>query len=342
MKKNSMMMIACLAMLLTSVLSAADKLAIAEPVVKGKMNAEEAQMLWSMLESMAVSAGEGKYVLVSRASLNQMMTEIGLTTSSDLVNLNSTQKAKLGELEGVKYLLISEIGTFGTKLNCTLRILESSTGVIDPRRTITMRCADLDELADKLEWGIEKLFSDEKVLDRSALLNPIITNSKAPSYLAREFNVLLENYMIASGMPLQNLQSVSKILEKNNIDPLEECEPKTYTQIGNLLEVKQLIQATIERFEIVATPYYVAETGAKGVNYTGVMSGSVQIIGTKTGQKLAVMPFEVRMDFRYLDRRLTADWTNEDYGKYMIRTTLSEKVIPDMIKAAGEIKDQNK
>ena len=340
MKKASTLNIAVLALfLLTAMVGAADKLAVAEPVVKGGLEPGEADMLWSILESTVVSAGEGRYTLVSRAALQQIMTEIGLTTSSDLMNLNSTQKARLGELETVKYLLISEIGKFGTKLNCTMRVLDSSTGVIDPRRTLNLRCADLDELADKIEWGVEKLLADSKTLERSALLTPVITSAEPPEYLGREFNVLMSSCLMANGVPLQNLQSVGRILAKNGIDPLEECEPKTYAQIGRLLEVKNLLQATIDRFEIVAIPFYVAETGAQGVNYTGVMSGNLKMIGTKDGQMLAVKPFEVRMDFRYLDRRLTADWTNEDYGKYMIRTTLSEKVIPDLLQAVAELND---
>ena len=71
---------------------AADKLAIAEPVGRGGVPAADIEAFWGILES---SVQSDEYTLISRGALKQMMTEIGLTTSSDLVNLNSNQKARL-------------------------------------------------------------------------------------------------------------------------------------------------------------------------------------------------------------------------------------------------------
>ena len=140
------------ALLLSAVLTlgaaAADKLAVAEPVGKGGVQADEIETFWGILET---SIHSNEYKLISRGALKQMLTEIGLTTSSDLVNLNSAQKAKLGQLEGAKYILVSEIGRFGSKLNCTMKILDSSTGEIDQMRTANIRVSDFDELADKIE-----------------------------------------------------------------------------------------------------------------------------------------------------------------------------------------------
>ena len=133
---------------------AADKLAIAEPVGKNGVQANEIEAFWGILET-AVQSEE--YALISRGALKQMLTEINLTTSSDLVNLNSTLKAKLGQLSGVKYILVSEIGKFGSRLNCTLRILDTSTGEIDQARTANLRVKDLDELADTIEFTMQKV-----------------------------------------------------------------------------------------------------------------------------------------------------------------------------------------
>ena len=124
---------------------AADKLAVAEPVGKGGVPASDIEAFWGILES---SIQSDEYTLVSRGALKQMLTEIGLTTSSDLVSLDSRQKARLGEVEGVKYILVSEISKFGTRLNCTMRILDATTGEIDQARTANLRVRDLDELAD--------------------------------------------------------------------------------------------------------------------------------------------------------------------------------------------------
>lgn len=317
---------------LVSGMFAADKLAIAEPVGKGGVKNEDIEAFWGILEA---SIQSDEYQLISRGALQQMMTEIGLTTSSDLVNLNSSQKAKLGQLETVKYILVSEIGKFGTRLNCTMKILDSSTGEIDQARTANLRVKDLDELADKIEATLAKLLSDDKQLMMSAILTPNLRLAQAPAYLAEDFNVRLENALMNAGVQLQNLQSVSRILKKNNLDNLYELEPKMFVKVGQLLEVQQLIQATITRFEIKSIPYNVAETGARGFRYIGNIEGNIRIVSAQNGQLLASVPFEERVNFRSLDRQETRDWTVDDYGKHLIKTVIPEKILPELLKVSA-------
>ena len=308
---------------------AADKLAVAEPVGKGGVPASDIEAFWGILET---SIHSDEYTLISRGALNQILTEIGLTTSSDLVNMNSTQKAKLGKLEGVKFILVSEVSKFGTRLNCTMRILDASTGEIDQARTANLRVKDLDELADQIEAALEKLLSDDKALHRSAILSPII-KVRAPEYLSEDFNVRLENAMLEKGLRLQNLQSVTKILKKNDMDNLNELEPKMYVKAGKLLEVEMLIQATITRFEIERIAYNVAETGNSGLRYIGNLEGSVRIISAQTGETLGSVPFDERVDFRAIPISTRRDWTVDDYGKYLIRTVIPQKVVPGIMKS---------
>lgn len=306
----------------------ADKLAIAEPVGSGGVKAEDIETFWAILEA---SIQSDEYKLISRSALKQMMTEIGLTTSSDLVNLNSSQKAKLGQLETVKYILVAEIGKFGSRYNCTIKILESSTGEIDQQRTANLRVADFDELADKIEPTLQVLLSDEKKSNVSAILYPSICIDNAPEYLASDFNVRLENALLNKGIHLQNLQSVAKILRKNNLDNLNELEPKMFVKVGKLLEVETLIQATITRFKIFGKKYYVEETGASGIRWIGNLEGNIRIISAQNGQVIASVPFEESIRFRNLDRDMTRDWTLEDYGKYLIKMVIP-KIVPELVK----------
>ena len=307
----------------------ADKLAIAEPVGKGGVRAQDIEAFWGILET---SIHSNEYKLISRAALKQMMTEIGLTTSSDLVNLSSSQKAKLGQLETVKYILVSEIGKFGSRLNCTLKILDSSTGEIDQMRTTNLRVRDLDELADKIEATLQTLLSDSKQLQMSAILRPVIRVPGYPDYLAEDFNVLLENALMNNGLKLQNLQSVTKILRKNHLDNLNELEPKMFVKVGQLLEVQNLIQATITRFEIARIPYHVEETGARGFRYIGYIEGNIRVVSAQNGQVLASIPFGERVNFRDLDHSMIRDWVPSDYGKYMIRTVIPLNIVPELLK----------
>ena len=134
-----------------------------EPVSSSKMRASDLAALWGILES---SIKSKEYQLISRAALKQMLTEIGLVHSSDLVNLNEKQKAQLGKLSGVKYILVSELNQLGSKINCTLRIIDASTGEIDQQRTANLRVESIDELADRIEDTVSKLLADDKNMAR--------------------------------------------------------------------------------------------------------------------------------------------------------------------------------
>ena len=321
-----------LGLLLTAAAFAADKLAVVKPVCKGGVKDADIEAFWGILES---SINSKEYKLISRGALKQMMTEIGLTTSSDLVNLNSSQKAKLGQLETVKYILISEIGKFGTRYNCTLRIMDSSTGDIDRERTANLRVKDLDELADKIEATLQLLFSDNKKSNTSAILFPVIRVADAPHYLSTDFNVHLESALLNKGVALQNLQSVVKVLKRNNLDALYEMEPKMYVKVGKLLEVQLLLQATITRFEVYGKKYYVEETGARGVRWIGTFEGNVRVISAQNGRLVGSVPFEESVRFRNLDRDMTRDWTLDDYKKYMIKTVIPRKIVPELLKISA-------
>lgn len=309
--------------------SAADKLAVAEPVNKGGISAGEIEAFWGILES---SIDSDEYTLVSRGALRQMLTEIGLTENSDLVNLNSAQKARMGEVEGVKYILVSEVGKFGTRINCTMRIIDATTGEIDTARTANLRVRDLDELADKIEATLDKLLSDDKDLMMSAILMPNLRIAKVPDYLAETFNIQLESGLLNNGVRLQNLRSVAKILRDNNLDGLYEMEPKMFRKVGGLLEVQYLIQATITRFEIVGVPYSVSETGASGYNYTGYLEGFVRVVSAQDGSVTASIPFTGIITFRSQQSPDVVTVMVKDYGKTLIDSVISSKIVPELLK----------
>lgn len=329
MKKQILSMLLIVAVLPAMVFGA-DKLGVAEPISKGALNTEEIGMLWSMLEA---SIQTEKYSVITRSALKQVMTEIGLTTSSDLLNLNTNQKAKLGMIEGIQYILVSEVGTFGTQVNCTMRVIDSSTGEVIPLRTANIRVKNLDELADQLEPALEKLFSDHKQLRRSALLTPIVKAEPAPANLADDFTVNMENCLLQAGVQIQNLKSVTRILADNGVGPLVEVEPKTYSKIGKLLEVELLLQPTITKFELQAFPFVVTETGYQGVNYVGVIDGFLRVVSAQTGIVVASLPIDMKIYFQNLDRQITMNWTTADYHKYMLKTAIAQQVIPELFKS---------
>ena len=92
MKKILTFVLAVGAMLMAA---GADQIGIAEPAIGSQFSTDDALAIWDELEA---SFHSKDYTLISRAALKQMMTEIGIVTSSDLLNMNETQKAKLGQL----------------------------------------------------------------------------------------------------------------------------------------------------------------------------------------------------------------------------------------------------
>ena len=74
--------------------------------------------------------------------------------------------------------------------------------------------------------------------------------------------------------------------------------------------------------------------------YIGNIEGSVRIISAQTGETLGSVPFDERVDFRSIPISTRRDWTVDDYGKYLIRTVIPQKVIPGIMKSPA-FKDKN-
>ncbi len=304
---------------------AADRLAIAEPVAKGGIPPADVEAVWGMLEA---SVGGG-YELISRGALKQMLTEIGLTDSSGLTNLNSTQKAKLGELKTVKYLLVPTVSRLGSRINLTLVLLDASTGEIDATKRGSESFRNLDELSDQLKDMLEQmgLGMPAKKSGRTALLDPIVRVVPAPGYLGTDFNVRLEAALLEGGVRLQNLKNVQNILRRNNIGKLDEAEPALFVRVGELLRVDQLVQPEITRFSCTFTKEYIKASKNTVVRCLGNIDGNVRILSARTGELTGSIPFRLKVDFDDLDPADTEDWTPEDYGKYLI-----ERIVPDIAK----------
>ena len=301
--------------------AAADKLAVAEPV-GSSVSPEELKVFWGMLEA---DAGGGQYELITRSALQSMLTEIGLTNSSGLVNLNSEQKAKISQLKGVKYILASNIGKLGSRYNVTLMVLDASTGAIRSDQRTSVTVGSMDELADQLKVILRDIGIGpaERRFGRSAVLAPVIRASGAPGSLGQDIVVSLENALLDRGIRLQNLKTVTPILTKNGIGSLAEAEPALFTRIGELLRVDDLIQVSVSRFSLRREKRYIEVTRREVVRHLGDMEGSVRIISAQTGEVVGAVPFKQKVNFDQLAAE-TRDWTAEDYARYLIDQTMPQ------------------
>lgn len=332
--------------------TAADKLAIAEPIAKGGLKTEDIEALWGMLEA---SVHSNEYTLISRAALKQMLTEIGLTTSSDLVNLNSAQKAKLGMVEGVKYILVSEVGKFGSKLNFTMKILDASTGEIDQARTKNLRCGDLDDLADKLEPALEDMLARENAgygseTVRVALLEPIAAfpaKHSTESYVnargfkcqtftashkdvALNFSSGVKSAFVKQKIRLQYFTALDKFLKKQNLEAIGEMDGYSYQKLGRELRVKYLIVMTVPRFEITVGTKYIPESGVMSKLYLSDIECLVEVRDVeKQGDVVYQETFPIKLDLRRsVDPAILRTWNSDDCARFAIQNMVEGFIVP--------------
>lgn len=305
----------------------ADKVAVAEPIGKGGVRPQEIEAFWGMLEA---NIGGG-FEVISRNALKQMMTEIGFTTTSELANPNSLQKAKLGEIKTVKYILVSEINRFGTRYNVNLTTVDSSTGSLDPDKRGSVTANSFDEINDKLVDTLREMGLGRPVAQsgRAALLDPVITQANPPPYLRDEFNDRMQAALLENGVRLYQLQNIRRILSTNRIADLNEVEPAMYVRIGELLRADYLFQPAINRFETRIDRKFIKASNRTVVKCIGDMNGSVKIVNAKTGDMVGSIPFRNRIDFSDLDDDMS-EWTPEDYGNYLIEATL-KTVVPKVL-----------
>lgn len=306
-----------------------DQVAVAETANKGGLPAETVEAFSDMLES-EIEVGR----LVTRAGLKQMMTEIGFTASSDLVNPSETQMAKLGQVKGVKYLVLPTVSKFGSRYTLAIRVVESSTGVILPGGKASQSFNTLDEMADVLPGLLERIglkgsaaapgASAAPAGFKAAVLTPLIKVGAPPDYLKENLNVYLEQMLIENGIRLQNLKSVDEILRKNGIGALDKADPSLYRRIGQLLGVDKLVQATVTRFDVVQQSQYIAVTRQTVVTCTGVIEGNVRIVSAQSGDVIASFPFEQ-------PAQLSGGVDAADYGRSLLKAAiapLTAQIVP--------------
>ena len=331
MKKTIAIACAACALLATA---AQDRIGIAEPSVGSNFTKDDALAIWDELEA---SFHSSEYTLISRAALKQMMVEIGLSTSSDLLNMNATQKAKLGQLEGVKYLIVPSLRKLGTRITLALKTVESSTGEVDQERTATLKATSIDEIADKLEVTLNDMLRSDKggtTVARSsktcALLAPRIVMASAPSYLEGDFNTWLQSALLGNGIRLANLADVSRFQKAN----LTAMTDRDYAVLGRELRVRYLIETEITDFAIIDVPWASPETGMSGHDYSGRFRARLKVIDANTGELRDVCPIMWDKPIaRAINGQAPALLTA--YAEQMIAGAVNEVVLPRLVQIPG-------
>jgi hypothetical protein len=265
-------------------------LGIVEPIVGSSLTEDDARVVWDEIEA---SFHSSDYTLLSRAALKQVMAEIGLTTSSDLLNMNSSQKGKLGQIAGLRYLIVPSLHKLGSRITLKLKTVDSSTGEVDQGRSATLKDTSLDEISDKLEVTLADMLRNDKngttvamSSKKCALLAPVIKMAQAPGYLQGGFNTWMQSALLSKGIQLANLADVSRIQK----DGLTEMPDRDYAVLGHELRVACLIQFEITDFAIIDIPWTSPKTGASGHAYSGRFRARMKVRDANDGSLVDACP----------------------------------------------------
>ena len=131
-------------------------LAILKPEAGAGVSDQEAMLLWDMLES---SVRGGAFRVISRSDLVRMQEEIGFTTSSDLVNLSSKDRARIGMIKTVSKLLTTSVGRIGETYSLSFKLFDASTAEIDTARSETLLSKSIDGFLPLLEGTLKKVLA---------------------------------------------------------------------------------------------------------------------------------------------------------------------------------------
>ncbi|MBO4489725.1 MAG: hypothetical protein J5944_00015 [Lentisphaeria bacterium] len=334
--KKIILTVACLA--LSAVSFAADALGIAEPIGKGGVTENEIEGLWGILETCVQS---DRYTVISRAALKQMMTEIGFVKSSDLIDIGPGQKAKLGKIKGVKYIMVTEVAKVGTRLNCTMRILDVSTGEIEKDRTANMRVKDIDQLADEIEPVLKRMLgtADDS---RCIILNPEIKSEVAAAYdyLSDDFRSDLGNSLTEKcGFKILSLQSIGTFLNDKDMHDINHLDLNDYKIIGTQLEAGTIFRTNITTFLVTRESKTLNETGRQRTIYNATISGDVTVIAPRSGIELAKVPFTEAVSYNVNAPSASMDLKT---GKDVIGKAVAEVLVPGILKAPQFAKELEK
>ena len=173
-------------------------LAILKPEAGPGVTEQEVSLLWDRLES---SVQGGAFRLVSRSDLPRMQEEIGFTTSSDLVNLASRDRARIGKIKTVSKLLATSIGRIGMTYELSIKVFDASTAEIDTSRSRILSAHSIDELLPQIAPALAESLAAAPV---GIVLFPASAPTSAPRLAVAAFDDELARTLAQAGIAVKS------------------------------------------------------------------------------------------------------------------------------------------
>lgn len=172
-------------------------LAILKPEAGDGVAENEAMVLWDLLES---SVRGGAFRIISRSDLPRMQEEIGFTTSSDLVDLSSQNRARIRRIKTVSKLLATTVGVVGETRVMTFKVFDASTAEIDTERTRVVSARSLDALLPQIPAVVAEIFAAPP---SGVVLLPVTAPAYMPKSVASAFDAELVGALARAGVAVK-------------------------------------------------------------------------------------------------------------------------------------------
>lgn len=172
-------------------------LAILKPEAGNGVDDNEAMLLWDVLES---AVRGGAFRLISRSDLARMQEEIGFTTSSDLVNLASRDRARIGKIKTVGKLLATSVGVIGETYTMSFKVFDASTAEIDVERSRMSSARSMDALLRLVPATLAEVLAAPP---SGIVLLPVSAPASMPKSVAAAFDGELLGALMQAGVDVK-------------------------------------------------------------------------------------------------------------------------------------------
>ena len=293
---------------------------IVEPVVGSSFTEENSSFVCEDLEMAFMDMG---CTIVSRSAVKQLMTDIGATTSSDLLNLNLSQKTKLRQFKDAEYLIVPILRKLGTKITLLLKAVATSTGDVEQERMARISGNSLDDISDNLRYMI--------VAARSpvALLTPAFKMEDPPAFLIGSLNTWVRSALLDNGINVANITHFQP-------EDLMATTDQEYAALGRKLRVRYLIQMEIVDFDVKAIQSSVSIAGGRRITYKyhGSIVARMKVVDANDG---SIMKEEGLVYDNALGSSSDAPPENfrDIYGEHMVTEMVKKFVVPRLVSIPG-------
>lgn len=260
-----------------------EKLAVAKPETT-VLTAEEVETLWRALE---ITVAGGPYELIERSDLKKMMDELQFQHWGNLVDKRG-ELATYHKVHAVKYVLVTNIGKLGNQLDGSLKIVDVSTGSINPGFLVNVTAADAAELKNKIAAEFGRLFAAPRPLPvaETVLLAPRIADGDSvPTAFVEKYFSLIEENALAQNRKVRSRED--KVAIENT--------RKALLALGYDLDAQAVVDTRISSYDVRRVERIIEISGAHVVYYEGGLEMVIRVYSTLSGQLLKTVEIDCKL-----------------------------------------------